>query len=119
MEVFLDQEVGKREADLEEGMLELDLDDEDAVKASQVLGIVVFYFRKSHNPLYLFADMIKAWGIQKLAGVEKIGDYIFKVEFVKEEEKLRVLEGGMWCHKGDALIAVHYDGLIQRSGSSQ
>jgi hypothetical protein len=30
---------------------------------------------------------------QKLTMVEKIGDYIFKLEFNKEEEKERVLDG--------------------------
>jgi hypothetical protein len=59
--------------------------------------------------------MIQAWSLHKLACVEKIGDYTFKVEFVKEEEKKRVLEGGPWRHKGDTLIVVHYDGLIKPS----
>jgi hypothetical protein len=48
-------------------------------------------------------------------GVEKLGDYIFKIEFTKEEEKVRVLDGGPWHHKGDALIIVHYDGLVRPS----
>jgi hypothetical protein len=41
----------------------------------------------------LFADMIAAWGIQKLLAVKKIGDNILKLEFVSEEEKIIVLEG--------------------------
>jgi hypothetical protein len=108
-------EVRKKEADLEEGMLKLDFDEEDTVKASHVMGIAMFYSWKSYNPQYLFADMINVWGIQKFARVEKIGDYIFKVEFVKEKEKLRVLEGGLWRHKGDALSVVHYEGLVRPS----
>jgi hypothetical protein len=56
---------------------------------------------------------VKAWNIQQLAGIEKIGDYIFKLEFNMSEEKLRVLDWGPWRHKGDALIAVLYDGLIR------
>jgi hypothetical protein len=55
--------------------------------------------------------MITAWGIEKLTMVEKIGDYIFKLQFVSEEEKAKVIEGGPWRHKGDALIMIHYDGL--------
>jgi agmatine/peptidylarginine deiminase len=54
--------------------------------------------------------MLNAWGIPKLALVEKVGDYIFKLEFHKAKEKGRVLEGGPWRHKGDALIVTHYDG---------
>jgi hypothetical protein len=59
--------------------------------------------------------MIGAWGIHKLVSMDKIGDYIFKLEFVNGEEKTRVLEGGPWRHKEDALIVAHYDGLIQPS----
>jgi hypothetical protein len=44
----------------------------------------------------------KLWGIQKLSSMEKLGDYIFKIEFGSEEEKAHVLEGGPWRHKGDA-----------------
>jgi hypothetical protein len=47
--------------------------------------------------------------------VEKVGDYVFKLEFNKEEEKLRVLEGGPWRHNGDAFILSHYDGLSRLS----
>jgi hypothetical protein len=47
--------------------------------------------------------------------MEKLGDYSFKLEFKTEVEKSRVLEGGPWRHKGDALIIVHYDGLTRSS----
>jgi hypothetical protein len=50
-----------------------------------------------------------------MAQVEKLGEYSFKLEFDKEEEKMKVLEGGPWRHKGDALIVVHYDGLTRPS----
>jgi hypothetical protein len=40
--------------------------------------------------------MLNAWGIQKLVLAEKVGDYVFKMEFNREEEKVRALEGGMW-----------------------
>jgi hypothetical protein len=36
-------------------------------------------------------------------------------ELAMVEEKIRVLEGGPLRHKGDALIVVHYDGLIRPS----
>jgi hypothetical protein len=29
-------------------------------------------------------------GIEKLAGIEKLGDYMFKLEFIREEDKARV-----------------------------
>jgi hypothetical protein len=81
-------------ATMEAEILELDLDEEEAEVQSRVLAIVVFYSRKSYSLHVLFAYMIAAWGIQKLAAMDKIGDYIFKLEFVNEEEKTRVLEGG-------------------------
>jgi hypothetical protein len=37
------------------------------------------------------------------------------MEFVKEEDKIRVLEGGPWRHKGNALIVMHYDSLVRPS----
>jgi hypothetical protein len=62
--------------------------------------------------------MINSWGIQKLVLAEKVGDYLFKLEFSNEEEKRRVLEGGPWHHKGDAFILTHYDGFSQPYGIS-
>jgi hypothetical protein len=79
-----------------------------------LLAIAVYYSRKSYNPQSLFTDMISAWGIQRLASLEKIGDYNCKLEFVREEEKWRAIEGGLWRHKGDALIIVHYEGPRRR-----
>jgi hypothetical protein len=73
--------------------------------------MAVYYSRKSYNPKVLIADMLNAWGIQKLVLAEKVGDYLFKLEFGKEEEKRRVLEGGPWRHKGDAFILTHCDGF--------
>jgi hypothetical protein len=59
--------------------------------------------------------MVAAWEIQKMEAVEKVGDYNFRIQFSTEEEKNRVLEGGPWRHKGDAVIVVHYDGLTRPS----
>jgi hypothetical protein len=59
--------------------------------------------------------MLHAWGIAKLPQIEKLEDYSFKLEFNNNEEKQRVIEGVPWRHKGDALIVVHYDGLIRPS----
>jgi hypothetical protein len=59
--------------------------------------------------------MQNAWGIPKLKAVEKLGEYSFKVEFLTEDEKRRILDGGPWRHKGDVMILVHYDGLCRPS----
>jgi hypothetical protein len=41
--------------------------------------------------------------------------YTCKLEFRREEEKVQVIEGGPWRHKGDALIVMHYDGFSRLS----
>jgi hypothetical protein len=59
--------------------------------------------------------MSATWGIPRLLAVQKLGGYTFKLELAKEEEKMHVLEGGPWRHKGDALLVVHYDGMVRPS----
>jgi hypothetical protein len=40
---------------------------------------------------------------------------MYKIEFNHEEEKVRVIEGVPWRHKGDALLVAHCDGLLRAS----
>jgi hypothetical protein len=115
MEVYKGSSKSKDLVEDQEEEIEIDIDMEDAVKTSRVQGIAVFYSRKSNNMQFLFSDMISAWGIEKLVGIEKLGDYMFKIEFIREEDKRRVIEGGPWWHKGDAVVVAHYDGLLQPS----
>jgi hypothetical protein len=111
IEIYQGSRANAKGEDDEEGMLELDLDEEEAELSSKHMAIAVFYSRKSYNPRYLFSDMMAAWGVPKMATVENMRDYMFKLEFAKGGEKIKALEGGPWRHKGDALIVVHYDGL--------
>jgi hypothetical protein len=114
MEVYRGDHVRKKEVhQMDADILEFDLDEDDSIHMLKALTIDVFHSQKSYNPQFLFSNMLKAWGLQKLASVEKIGDYIFKIEFGTEEEKARVLEWGPWRHKSDTLIVVHYDGLMR------
>jgi hypothetical protein len=112
MKIYQGKRANAKEEEDEVGMLELDLDEEEPELSSNYLAIVVFYSRKRYNPHYLFLDMMAAWGVPKMAVVEKMEDYTFKLEFAKEEEKIKVLQGGPLRHKGDALIVVHYDGMM-------
>jgi hypothetical protein len=82
------------EPDGEEDMMELDLEEEGAEFALKFITIGVYYSQKSYNPWFLFTDMLTAWGIKKIGGVEKLGDYCFKLEFEREEEKIEAIEGG-------------------------
>jgi hypothetical protein len=115
VEVYKGKVADDEEIEIEDGMLELDLDEDEAVEEVKLVGIAVYYSRKSFNPQVLFSDMLQAWSIQKLVSVDKIGDYIFKVKFATKEKKRRVVEGGPWRHKRDALIVVHHDGLCRPS----
>jgi hypothetical protein len=59
----------------------------------------------------LFKEMRIAWGLPSLKPVQVLGDNMFLIEFDSEEVKQRVVGGGPWRHKGDALLVVPYDGL--------
>jgi hypothetical protein len=87
----------------------------ERMRRRHLLAMAVYYSRKSYNPKVLMVEMLNAWGIQKLVLAEKVGDYLFKLEFHREEEKRRALEGGPWRHKGDVFILTHYDGLARPS----
>jgi hypothetical protein len=91
---------GRKEEDMicetEGNISELDLGDEDDEQAHQHLAMAIYYSGKSYNAKILINEMLNAWGIQKLVLAEKVGDYVFKMEFNREEEKVRALEGGMW-----------------------
>jgi hypothetical protein len=115
MEIYQDK--GKRDPLEEVGkdILELDLGDADEELVKKHMAIAIYYSQKSFNPQYLFFEMMSACGIQSLASLKKIEDYTFKLEFHREEEKVRVIEGGPWRHKGDVLIVMHYDGFSRPS----
>jgi hypothetical protein len=97
----------------DEGILEVDLLEVEEEIARKFLAIAIFIQKRVIIPM--FSDMLKAWGIVHLALGEKLGDYIFKLEFHRETEMRRVLDGGPWRHKGDALIVAQYDGRVRPS----
>jgi hypothetical protein len=61
VEVYKGLAKGNDPAEKQEEERVIDIDEEDAVEASKVMGIMVYYSRKSYNSLFLFADMINAW----------------------------------------------------------
>jgi hypothetical protein len=115
IEVYKHQTTETPGEDEQEDLLEIDLDGEEEEISRKFLAIVVYYSRKSFSAKYLFAEMMNAWGISSMGQIEKLGDYSFKLEFHKEEEKMKAVEGGPWRHKGDTLIVVHYDGMTRPS----
>jgi hypothetical protein len=115
MEVYHEHTTEPSVNEDDEGILEVDLLEVEEEIARKFLAIAVFYSKKSYNPQVIFSDMLKAWRIVYLALGEKLGDYIFNLEFHRETEMRRVLDGGPWRHKGDALIVAQYDGKVRPS----
>ncbi|MEJ2003229.1 MAG: DUF4283 domain-containing protein [Maritimibacter sp.] len=113
LDVYRGQTSGTTRVEEEEQVLEFDLEEEEAV--TECVAIAVYYSCKSYNSQILMDDMLMAWNIKKLAKVEKIGDYSFRIEFLTPEEKAKAIDGGPWRHKGDAVIVIHYDGLVRPS----
>jgi hypothetical protein len=115
MEVYNARKEEELLREAEDGILELDLGEDEAELSQKHLAMAIYYSCKSYNPKVLIAEMLNAWGIQKLVLAEKVGDYLFKLEFSREEEKMKVLDGGPWRHKGDVVILTNYDGFSRPS----
>jgi hypothetical protein len=115
LEVYRGEHGADREVTDDADTLEFDLDEEEVIQECRLLAIVAYYSRKGYNPQALFSDMTVAWGVEWLASLEKSRDYNFRLEFSTEAEKWRIINGGPWRHKGDALINVHFDGLTRPS----
>jgi hypothetical protein len=58
-------------------------EEEEAEISKKSLAMAVYYSHKSFSPKHQFSFMQNAWGISSLARVEKLSDYIFKIEFNK------------------------------------
>jgi hypothetical protein len=93
MEVYNARKEEELLREAEDGILELDLGEDEAELSQKHLAMAIYYSCKSYNPKVLIAEMLNAWGIQKLVLSEKVGDYLFKLEFSREEEKMKALDG--------------------------
>jgi hypothetical protein len=63
VEVYKGKAADDEETEIDDGMLELDLDEDEAVEEAKLTGIAVYYSRKSFNLQALFSDMLQAWSI--------------------------------------------------------
>lgn len=86
-----------------------DMDEIEASLPRRFLAMALYKSDRTFNPRFLFEDMAVAWRIADLAPVQRLEDKKFLVEFKTEEELLRVVNGGPWIYRGDALLMVHYD----------
>lgn len=91
------------------------MDELEASLSRRFLAMAFFKSERAFNPRYLFEDMAAAWRIGNLASVQCIEEKKFLLEFKPEDELTRVVTGGPWIHKGDALLVMHYDGVMQPS----
>jgi hypothetical protein len=99
------------EVDEDEDVLEFDLEDEADRGEDKFLAMARFYSGKKFNATGLFEEMRVAWGLNSIKLVKILGDNRFMLEFDSPEARRRVVEGGPWRHRGDALLVVEYDGF--------
>jgi len=62
----------------------------------------------------MFSELSAIWGKKTSIPVRELGENRFLVEFDEDLWK-RVIEGGPWRHKDDAVIFVPYDGIQRLS----
>jgi hypothetical protein len=94
--------------------VEVELDDEDLIPSSY-LAMARLYLGKRFNERGLFEEMWISWGLAQLAAPNVLGDNKYLLEFDSEEVRDRVVNGGPWWHKGDALILVAVDEYVRSS----
>jgi hypothetical protein len=108
-EIVLYGTVHVEETDHEDDVVEFDLDDNADDSEMKVLAMAHYFSGKKFNARGLFEVMRIAWGLLLLKPVQVMGDNRFLIEFDSEEVKQRVVDGGPWRHKEDALLVVPYD----------
>lgn len=91
-------------------------DDEEAVQMQpRWLAIARYYSRQPYSTWAMFTELSTMWGKKESIPVRELGENRFLVEFDSEKLWKRVIEGGPWKHKKDAIIFVPYDGVQRMS----
>ena len=86
--------------------------DEEAVQMQpRWMAVARYYSGKSYSTWGMFSELSSIWGKKAPIPVRELGGNRFLVEFDSEWLWKRVLGGGPWRHKGDAVIFVPYDGI--------
>ncbi|KAF8751030.1 hypothetical protein HU200_012262 [Digitaria exilis] len=87
-------------------------EDEETVKAPQKWrAFARFYSSQDYKTWVLFSELSKVWGRSVPVPARDLSDNRFLVEFDLEWVCNKVLRGGPWTFRGDAVIFVPYDGL--------
>ena len=91
-------------------------DDEEATQMPpRWLAIARYYSGKAFSTWAMFSELSTMWGKKEPIPVRELGDNRFLVEFDSEKLWRRVLEGGPWKHKKDAVIFAPYNGTQRMS----
>ena len=79
------------------------------------MAIARFYSGKAYSTwgMFKFNELSAVWGKQEQIPVRELGNNRFLVEFNSEKLWSRVIGGGPWKHKRDAVIFVPYDGICR------
>jgi len=92
---------------------------EDDAEAKQMpkhwMAIARFYSGKAYSTWGMFNELSAIWGKQEQIPVRELGNNIFLVEFDSEKLWSKVIGGGPWKHKRDAVIFAPYDGICRFS----
>jgi hypothetical protein len=90
-------------------VLEFDIDEEVAQGDVKILAMARFYSGKKYNARGLFKEMKVEWDLHSMQLARVLGGNKFMLEFDTDEIRRRIVEGGPWRHRGDALLVVPYD----------
>lgn len=97
----------------EEDLFDVDLGELEQEYEVKWLALARFYLGQRYNVKGLFEEMSTAWGLHETRRTQELGENKFLIEFGCEADLKRVINGGPWKHKGDALIVVPYDGIVR------
>ncbi|KAF8711079.1 hypothetical protein HU200_029084 [Digitaria exilis] len=86
-------------------------EEEDAVQGPCWMAVARFYSGQVYKTGVLFNELSKAWVKALPVPVRELRDNRFLVEFDSEWLWKKVIFGGPWTFRGDAVIFVPYDGL--------
>jgi len=91
-------------------------EDEEAMQVRHGwMAVARYYSSQDYSTWGLFSELSKAWGRKEPVPVRELGANRFLITFDSEKLWRKVLGGGPWKHKKDAVIFAPYDGFQRLS----
>ncbi|CAO2045268.1 unnamed protein product [Urochloa humidicola] len=112
--VLVHDDKGKQTVeDEEEEAYVFEEDDEVVQMQTKWLAIARYYSSKDYKLYPMFKELSNLWGWERENPMpaRELEDHVFLVEFDSEKLWRRVLNGGPWKYREDAVIFVAYDGV--------